>query len=108
MREINENRLKSRDEKDQKVKYFIVEIEMSADGPTISALEKQFRLITDLLYTTSVPAAVLEQKVLPFIADDVIFKDPWQEGGNKQLYRIGMKGKKRKEQNETRRANTCL
>ena len=66
---------------------------MSSDGPKISALENRFRIITDLLYTTSVPGDILEQKVLPFIADDVIFKDPWQEGGNKKLYRIGMKGK---------------
>lgn len=58
----------------------------------IKQLERQFHTITQLLYTTSVPAPVLDQLVLPYIANDVIFKDPWQEGGSKQLYRIGMKG----------------
>ncbi|CAF1243205.1 unnamed protein product [Adineta steineri] len=58
----------------------------------ISQLERQFTTITQLLYTTSVPGALLDRQVLPYIADDIIFKDPWQEGGNKQLYRIGMKG----------------
>lgn len=59
----------------------------------INQLERQFHTITQLLYTTNVPGALLDRQVLPYIADDVIFKDPWQEGGNKQLYRIGMKGK---------------
>jgi len=58
----------------------------------INQLERQFNTITQLLYTTSVPGALLERQVLPYIADDIIFKDPWQEGGSKQLYRIGMKG----------------
>jgi len=58
----------------------------------ISQLERQFHTITQLLYTTSVPGALLERQVLPYIANDIVFKDPWQEGGSKQLYRIGMKG----------------
>jgi hypothetical protein len=58
----------------------------------ISQLERQFHTITQLLYTTSVPSALLERQVLPYIANDIVFKDPWQEGGSKQLYRIGMKG----------------
>ncbi|CAF4775921.1 unnamed protein product [Rotaria sp. Silwood1] len=58
----------------------------------MSQLEEQFSNITRLLYTTSVSSVELDRRVLPYIADDVIFKDPWQEGGNKQLYRIGMKG----------------
>jgi hypothetical protein len=58
----------------------------------ISQLERQFHTITQLLYTTSVPGALLERQVLPYIANDIVFKDPWQEGSGKQLYRIGMKG----------------
>lgn len=58
----------------------------------IKQLERQFHTITQLLYTTSVPGPVLDRLVLPYIANDVVFKDPWQEGGSKQLYRIGMKG----------------
>lgn len=60
----------------------------------IAALERQLNTITQLLYTTSVPGTALDRQVLPYIAEDVIFKDPWQEGGNKELYRIGMKGKR--------------
>lgn len=58
----------------------------------IKQLEQQFSTITRLLYTTSISGAELDRKVLPYIANDIIFKDPWQEGGDKQLYRIGMKG----------------
>ncbi|KAI1715302.1 macro domain-containing protein [Ditylenchus destructor] len=58
----------------------------------VPKLEKKFAEINDLLYTTSVPNDELEKKVMPYIADDVIFKDPWQEGGNKNFYNIGMKG----------------
>jgi hypothetical protein len=64
----------------------------STQAKIISQLERQFSTITQLLYTTSVPGALLDRQVLPYIADDIIFKDPWQEGGSKQLYRIGMKG----------------
>lgn len=59
----------------------------------IIQLENQFNTITQLLYTTGVSGASLDRYVLPYISNDIIFKDPWQEGGNKQLYRIGMKGK---------------
>jgi hypothetical protein len=64
----------------------------ASQAKLISQLERQFTTITQLLYTTSVPGAVLERQVLPYIANDIVFKDPWQEGGSKQLYRIGMKG----------------
>lgn len=63
-----------------------------SDADLIQKLEKKFREINDLLYTTSVPNEDLEEKVLPYVAKDVIFRDPWQEGGNKTFYSIGMKG----------------
>jgi hypothetical protein len=58
----------------------------------INQLEREFTTIVQLLYTTSVPSALLERQVLPYIAKNIIFKDPWQEGCGKELYRIGMKG----------------
>jgi hypothetical protein len=58
----------------------------------ISALEDKFAELNELLYTTSVPNEQLERRVLPYIADDVIFRDPWQEGGHKAMYAIVMKG----------------
>uniref|UniRef100_A0A914V033 Uncharacterized protein n=1 Tax=Plectus sambesii TaxID=2011161 RepID=A0A914V033_9BILA len=69
-----------------------IDREPAAQAEFIGHLEKQFATITQLLYTTSVPNSELEEKVLPYIADDVIFKDPWQEGGDKKMYSIGMKG----------------
>ena len=67
----------------------------AAQVQLISDLERQLTNITQLLYTTDVPGPILDRQVLPFIADDIVFKDPWQEGGNKQLYRVGMKGQRR-------------
>ncbi|CAF3472194.1 unnamed protein product [Rotaria socialis] len=58
----------------------------------IHQLEQQLSIITRLLYTTSVSGVELDRSVLPYIANDIVFKDPWQEGGNKHLYRVGMKG----------------
>ncbi len=66
--------------------------EQNSKAELIDRLKKKFCEINELLYTTSVPCDELERKVLPYIADDVIFKDPWQEGGDKQMYTIGMKG----------------
>jgi hypothetical protein len=58
----------------------------------IVKLEQQFDTINKLLYNTSVSNDDLETLVMPHIADDITFTDPWQEGGNKNMYRIGMKG----------------
>jgi hypothetical protein len=55
-------------------------------------LEEQFTTIIQTLYTTSVPASVLENKVMPYIAHDVVFMDPFQEGRDKNSYRVAMKG----------------
>ena len=64
----------------------------TSQAKLVSQLERQFTTITQLLYTTSVSGALLDRQVLPYIAENVVFKDPWQEGGGKKLYRIGMKG----------------
>lgn len=62
------------------------------DPDLVPRLKAKFKELNDLLYTTSVPNHRLEKEVLPYIADDVRFRDPWQEGGDKRLYAIGMKG----------------
>jgi hypothetical protein len=64
----------------------------SIQSKFINQLEREFTTIVQLLYTTSVPSPLLERQVLPYIAKNIIFKDPWQEGSGKNLYRIGMKG----------------
>lgn len=58
----------------------------------INQLEREFSNIVQLLYTTSVTGPVLERQVLPYINEKIIFKDPWQEGCGKELYRTGIKG----------------
>src|SRR4051812_23063610 len=55
-------------------------------------LQSTFRKISELLYDTKVPPEVLERDVMPFIADDVVFVDPWQEGGQRDRYRLGLAG----------------
>jgi hypothetical protein len=64
-----------------------------AKADFVGKLERKFTSITKALYTTSVPYDVLEKDVMPYIADDFIFKNPWQDGGDKNMYSIGMKGK---------------
>ncbi|CAF1301735.1 unnamed protein product [Adineta steineri] len=58
----------------------------------INQLEREFSHIVQLLYTTNVPNALLEREVLPYIAKNILFKDPCQEANGKELYRVGMKG----------------
>ncbi|WNG50614.1 hypothetical protein F0U60_45680 [Archangium minus] len=58
----------------------------------IQSLEERFRRITELLYDTRVPADVLDEEVLPFLAEDVSFTDPWQRGAGRETYRRGAAG----------------
>jgi hypothetical protein len=60
--------------------------------PKPVALQEQFRQLSTFLYDTSVSAEVLEREVMPFIADDVVFVDPWQQGGGRDHYRLGLAG----------------
>lgn len=62
------------------------------DRATLQKLEARFRRLTELLYDTRVPAQVLEEEVLPFIAEDVTFIDPWQRGTGRENYRKGAAG----------------
>jgi hypothetical protein len=55
-------------------------------------LEPLFRKLTLLLYDTRVPMDVLEAQVMPYIANDVTFTDPWQTGSGRERYRLGLAG----------------
>jgi hypothetical protein len=55
-------------------------------------LEVRFRHLTDLLYDTSIPPEHLEREVLPWLAETVVFQDPWQSGCGRDRYALGMKG----------------
>eukprot|EP01112_Ceratiomyxa_fruticulosa_P001711 TRINITY_DN11877_c0_g1_i1.p1 TRINITY_DN11877_c0_g1~~TRINITY_DN11877_c0_g1_i1.p1 ORF type:complete len:220 (-),score=42.70 TRINITY_DN11877_c0_g1_i1:532-1191(-) len=58
----------------------------------IKLLEDKFFHITKLLYNTEITPKVLAQEVVPCLADDVYFVDPWQSGSGKERYILGMKG----------------
>jgi hypothetical protein len=58
----------------------------------IQTLEERFRRITELLYDTRVPAHVLDEEVVPFLAENVTFTDPWQRGSGRETYRRGAAG----------------
>jgi hypothetical protein len=58
----------------------------------INQLEREFTNIVQMLYTTDIPGALLERQILPYIAKNIIFKDPYQEISGKELYRIGING----------------
>jgi hypothetical protein len=57
--------------------------------PVIEELESRLWRISQSLYDTSVDEHVLEEEVLPWLADDISFTDPWQHGKGIDLYRKG-------------------
>ncbi|ADO67991.1 hypothetical protein [Stigmatella aurantiaca] len=62
------------------------------DQALIHRLEERFRRVTEVLYDTSVPADVLDEEVLPYLAEDIVFTDPWQRGAGIEDYRLGAVG----------------
>lgn len=62
------------------------------DRALTQQLEDTFRRLTMRLYDTSVPAEVLDDEVRPYLAEDVTFIDPWQQGSGRRNYRLGAAG----------------
>jgi hypothetical protein len=62
------------------------------DRALISQLEASFREVTELLYDTRIPPAELSERLAPFLAEDIVFVDPWQTGGGRETYRRGAEG----------------
>jgi hypothetical protein len=58
----------------------------------IGELEARFRTIVLLMYDTSVPLSVLEEKVCPYLADDVAFVDPAVKAHGYRKVRTGLRG----------------
>jgi hypothetical protein len=58
----------------------------------IREVEARLRHLTGLLYDTRVPPRRLEEEVLPHLAEEVTFKDPWQAASGRDRYAVGMKG----------------
>lgn len=59
------------------------------DPALIEQLEQRVRRISQLLYDTSISEEVLDQEVIPWLAEDVTFTDPWQQGAGRDTYRRG-------------------
>src|SRR5687768_96281 len=57
--------------------------------PVIEELETRLWRISQSLYDTSVSEQVLEEEVLPWLAEDVSFTDPWLHGEGIEVYRKG-------------------
>ncbi|MFL5358170.1 hypothetical protein [Archangium sp.] len=62
------------------------------DRVLIRQLEERFRWLTELLYDTRVPSHVLDEELLPYLAEHVRFTDPWQQGEGRETYRRGAAG----------------
>src|SRR6185503_2523380 len=61
-------------------------------NPGLAMLEERFRELTLLLYDTDVPIPVLEERVYPFIAPDILFLDPWVRVHGGRKFRNGLRG----------------
>ena len=58
----------------------------------IAKLEARLRHLATLLYDTGVPAAQVDAEVLPHCDEQIVFTDPWQQGGGVARYRLGLAG----------------
>uniref|UniRef100_A0A915ENS7 Uncharacterized protein n=1 Tax=Ditylenchus dipsaci TaxID=166011 RepID=A0A915ENS7_9BILA len=65
---------------------------LSRQSNLISQLEKKFGELHDVLYPTNVPNDVIESKAMPYVAEDVVFHDPWNMITGKTKYLLAMKG----------------
>lgn len=61
----------------------------NASLPMIEELESRLWRISQSLYDTRVSEEQLEEEVLPWLAADVRFTDPWQQGQGIEVYRKG-------------------
>jgi hypothetical protein len=60
--------------------------------PRFAELETRFRELTLLMYDTSIPIPVLEERVVPYLAPDVVFVDPWLIARGRERFAIGLRG----------------
>jgi len=58
----------------------------------VSDLEERFRALTMLMYDTSVPIPVLEERVYRHLAPDIVFQDPWLIAHGRRRFEIGLRG----------------
>lgn len=58
----------------------------------VHGLARRFTELTHLLYDTSVPVAVLQEKVYPLLGSDITFRDPWIRGKGLSQFWTGLRG----------------
>ncbi len=63
-----------------------------ATNDLVRALEERFTRITLLAYDTRVSVEQLETELMPYVASDVLFVDPWQSNQGREHYRAGAAG----------------
>jgi len=59
---------------------------------TVDDLRDRFVVLTRLMYDTRVPLGVLEREVVPFLAPDIEFVDPWVHIRGRRIFRVGLRG----------------
>jgi hypothetical protein len=64
----------------------------SASKLSVRELEERFRTLSQLMYTTSVPLSTLETEVIPYLAPNITFTDPWLRARGFGKYRTGLRG----------------
>jgi hypothetical protein len=64
----------------------------SPPDPRGAEIEERLRELTLLMYDTSVPIPVLEERVIPYLAPDVEFVDPWLVSRGKDRFVTGLRG----------------
>jgi hypothetical protein len=60
--------------------------------PRVVAIEERLRELTLLMYDTSVPIPVLEERVVPYLAPDIEFVDPWLVARGRERFETGLRG----------------
>ncbi len=60
--------------------------------PGEAELADTFRTLVGLMYDTEVPLSTLDERVVPFLAPDVSFTDPWLTARGLNRIRAGMRG----------------
>ena len=58
----------------------------------VEVLTAAFRRISEVLYDTSVAPEQLDAEILPYLAPEVRFTDPWQQASGRDKYRLGAAG----------------
>jgi hypothetical protein len=64
----------------------------NASRLSVRQLEERFARLSQLMYTTSVPLSTLEDEVVPYLAPDILFVDPWVRVRGAAKIRTGLRG----------------